>query len=123
MPEFENRSPYRCSVQRDFLSLGVSITFGLVYGGSEVRIMRFGEDGAQQWHQQDSGLVIDKPTFRIDEEFARALYEQLGQYFQGQPDQTSSRADYLAERKAHEVAEQRLYDLAVRSIDAFEAGL
>lgn len=115
MPEFEQKSPYRVAVQRDMLGMGVAITFGLVYGGEEISVMQY---GVQEWHQQDRNIIVEKPTMRLEEDFARALYEQLGYYFNGQPDITSSRADYLEERKAHALAEQRHHELAMKTIDA-----
>lgn len=119
MPEFEERSPYKVAVQRDFLHMGVAITFGLVYrSGGPVRVLRFNEEGGQIWTEHEPLMLIDNPSIRLDEDFARALYEQLGYYFAGQPDITSSRADYLEERKAHALAVQRHHELAMKTIDA-----
>lgn len=119
MSQFEERSPYKVAIQRDFLRMGVAITFGLVYrNGGPVRVLHFNEEGMQSWTDHDPLMLIDKPSISLEEDFARALYEQLGYYFSGQPDVTSSRADYLEERKAHALAEQRNHELALKAIDA-----
>jgi hypothetical protein len=99
MTDFENRSPIRVAVQRDFMR-GIAITFALRIPGDGYNVMHFGEGDLLtiRWEHADEGIRIDQPTFSIEEEFARELYEQLGHYFQGQPTVTTQRADYLHER-------------------------
>jgi hypothetical protein len=126
MPDFENRSPYRVSVRPDFLMAGISITFGMRRGYQEgYDILHFGEGEVttQRWDHVDEGANIDQPTFRIQEEFAHALYEELGRYFQGQPDLTTARADLLHERLRVDKLVEAYEKLALRSIEAFEEGL
>lgn len=119
MPDFENKSPYRCAVQRDYMGMGVSITFGLVYGGTEIRVMQY---GTQEWHSQDRMMVVEKPTMRLEEEFARALYEELARYFGYEDADTRSlRKDYEHTRNQLVIAETRYHELAMRSISALEA--
>lgn len=86
---------YRVAVKNDFM-MGTAVTFALDYGGDEIKILHF-EGGTDRWDSVNR-LVVDKPSLRIPEEFARALYEELARYFNGTSESATARADLLHER-------------------------
>jgi hypothetical protein len=94
--------------------MGVSVTIALDYGGDSIRILHFGGDGMQEWREHNRFERVDEPTFQIQEELARELYAALGRLFQGEPDTTASRADYLHERGRVDKMIDKVLDLAAR---------
>lgn len=124
MSQFEDRSPYRVAVQQDFIADGVSITFGMRYPNGSMRILRFGDNESMTWEEHEPYTMIDKPTMRLQDDFARALYAELGRYYGAQADDTRLlRKDYDDERLRVNAMMLRYHELAMRSIEAFEAGL
>jgi hypothetical protein len=84
----------RVAIRRDYM-MGMGICIAMDFGGDTMRVMHFGENGVEEWREYGRFVIVDEPTFRLQEEMARELYAELGRFFQGAPDITTSRADYL----------------------------
>jgi hypothetical protein len=113
MPDF-NGPRVRAAVSQHFAMGGVAIVLAIRNEDDSYRVLRFQEGTAyvQRWEEVPPMAAIENPTFSIQEDFARALYEELGRFFQGQPDLTTARADLLHERTRRDKLEDAMIYIA-----------
>jgi hypothetical protein len=84
------------------------------------RILHFGDAEnwrSLSWDEIDPAEAVDRPTFRLDHEQARAVLDALTSHFHGAEDTRALRRDYDAERKRVDQLTGALSTLALKLAD------
>jgi len=76
---------------------GISAYLLMKHEGEVTRVYHINEYGSGSWDVVEDG-VISAPTFRMTDDLARELLDELMRYYQGASDMKSARADLLHER-------------------------
>lgn len=96
----------RVFIADDFIGAGIAVSIVLDHAGDhsqppERRIMRVAEKGHIDFVPVDPMTATDgvtAPTFRLCDDMARALLEELTRHYHGADDSRALRRDYDAER-------------------------
>ncbi len=84
------------------------------------RVLHFGDGDnwfACTWTEIPENSALDRPTFRLDHEQARAVLDALTVHFQGAEDTRALRRDYDAERGRVDKLTGALSSLALKLAD------
>jgi hypothetical protein len=111
----------RAYVHEDIIGLNIAVSLvmhpepGCI--DMKPRVLHFGDGGnswARSWDEVPEDGSLDRPTFRLDHEQARAVLDALTVLFQGAEDTRALRRDYDAERKRVDQLAGTLSTLALK---------
>ena len=100
MPDLNPSSPIRAHIMDSFEPDGIGVILSLRYSESvdDIRVIHFDKLGIMSVDKYDPGTAVT-PSFRVSNDFARALLDALLRHYQGASDLHQLRQDYMDERR------------------------
>ena len=118
MPDLNPSSPIRAHITDSFEPDGIGVILSLRYSESidDIRVIHFDKLGMMSVDKYDPGTVVT-PSFRVPNDFARALLDALLRHYQGASDLHQLRQDYMDERSRVDLLVRHVNDVNLRLVD------